>query len=42
MEKERMQAVPEVGNKHSFFDDGKMRESRHYFAEVLRLTYSHH
>ena len=32
-----MQAVPKIGNRHSFFDDGKMRESRHYIAEVLRV-----
>ena len=33
----KMQAVPKVGNKHSFFDDGKRSESRHYIAEVLRV-----
>ena len=29
------QAVPKVGDKHSFFDDGKIRESRHSYATVL-------
>ena len=32
-----IQAVPKVGDTHSFFDDGKRRESRHYKAEVLRV-----
>lgn len=32
-----MQAIPKVGNKHSFFDDGKITESRHSIAEVLRI-----
>jgi hypothetical protein len=32
-----MQPVPNIGDKHSFFDDGKMSESRHYIAEVLRI-----
>jgi hypothetical protein len=33
----KLQEVPKVGDKHSFFDDGKMCESRHYMAEVLRV-----
>ena len=37
MEKKKMQAVPKVGDVHSFFDDGKRNESRHYKAEVLRV-----
>lgn len=32
-----MQAVPKVGNKHHFFDDGKISESRHSIAEVIRV-----
>lgn len=32
-----MEAVPKIGDKHHFFDDGKMRESRHYIAEVLDI-----
>lgn len=32
-----MQAVPKVGDIHSFFDDGKRSKSRHYKAEVLRV-----
>lgn len=31
------QAVPKVGDKHDFFDDGKMRESRHSIAEILEV-----
>ena len=27
--------VPMIGDKHSFFDDGKMYKSRHYIAEVI-------
>ena len=33
----RNQAVPKVGDKHSFFDDGKMRESRHSYATVTKV-----
>jgi hypothetical protein len=32
-----MEPVPKIGDKHHFFDDGKMRESRHYIAEVLSV-----
>lgn len=32
-----MQEVPKVGNKHHFFDDGKMSDSRHYIAEVIEV-----
>lgn len=32
-----MEAIPKIGNKHSFFDDGKRRESRHHIAEVLSI-----
>lgn len=32
-----MDAVPKVGDKHHFFDDGKIKESRHYIAEVLEV-----
>lgn len=31
------QAVPKIGDKHDFFDDGKMRVSRHYVAEVIEV-----
>lgn len=37
MSTKKMQAVPKVGDVHSFFDDGKRNESRHYKAEVLRV-----
>lgn len=33
MEKEQ---IPVIGNKYHFFDDGKIRESRHYIATVLK------
>lgn len=32
-----MEPVPKIGDKHHFFDDGKMRESRHFIAEVLSV-----
>lgn len=32
-----MEPIPKVGDKHNFFDDGKLRESRHYVAEVLEV-----
>ena len=32
-----MEPIPKVGDKHNFFDDGKLRESRHYIAEVLEV-----
>lgn len=32
-----MEAVPKIGDKHHFFDDGKKRESRHHIAEVLEV-----
>lgn len=32
-----MEPVPKIGDKHHFFDDGKIRESRHYVAEVLSV-----
>ena len=32
-----MEPVPKIGDKHHFFDDGKMNESRHYIAEVLSV-----
>lgn len=32
-----MELIPKVGAKHHFFDDGKIRESRHYIAEILEL-----
>lgn len=31
----KVDKVPKVGDKHHFFDDGKMSESRHYIAEVV-------
>ena len=37
MVKGELQKVPKVGDVHSFFDDGKRNESRHYKAEVLRV-----
>lgn len=32
-----MEPVPKIGDKHHFFDDGKIRESRHFIAEVLSV-----
>ena len=32
-----MEPVPNIGDKHHFFDDGKMKESRHFIAEVLSV-----
>lgn len=29
--------IPMIGDKHSFFDDGKMYKSRHYIAEVINV-----
>jgi hypothetical protein len=32
-----MEPVPKIGDKHHFFDDGKMSESRHFIAEILSV-----
>lgn len=32
-----MEPVPNIGDKHHFFDDGKIKESRHFIAEVLSV-----
>ena len=32
-----MEPVPNIGDKHHFFDNGKMKESRHFIAEVLSV-----
>ncbi len=32
-----MEPIPKIGDKHHFFDDGKMRESRHFIAEILSV-----
>lgn len=34
-----LQPVPEVGKEYHIFDDGKVRLSRHYIAEVQKLIY---
>lgn len=34
----KLQDVPIVGNKHSFFDDGKQSISRHHIAEVVNIV----
>ena len=35
----KLQPVPEVGKEYHIFDDGKVRLSRHYIAEVQKLIY---
>lgn len=35
----KFQPVPEVGKEYHIFDDGKIRMSRHYIAEVQKLIY---
>ena len=30
--------IPTIGDKHSFFDDGKPYPSRHYIAEVVKIV----
>lgn len=32
-----MEQVPVIGEQYHFFDDGKVRESRHYMATVLDI-----
>ena len=32
-----MEQVPVIGEQYHFFDDGKIRESRHYMATVLDI-----
>lgn len=32
-----MEQVPVIGEQYHFFDDGKIRESRHYIATVLDI-----
>lgn len=32
-----MKDVPKIGKEYHFFDDGKIRESRHYIATVNKL-----
>ena len=37
MSKNINKTVPEVGKEYHFFDDGKIRRSRHYIATIKRL-----
>jgi hypothetical protein len=37
-EPENLKRVPEVGEELHFFDDGKMSQSRHYIATVVRVV----
>ena len=37
MSKNINKPVPEVGKEYHFFDDGKIRHSRHYIATIKRL-----
>ena len=37
MRSKKKQQVPEVGKQYHFFDDGKIRPSRHSIATVLRV-----
>jgi hypothetical protein len=31
----KLKPIPKIGNSYHFFDDGKIKESRHYIATVL-------
>ena len=37
MRSKSKQQIPEVGKQYHFFDDGKIRPSRHSIATVLRV-----
>lgn len=37
MKNSNLKPVPEVGKTYHFFDDGKVRESRHFIATILEL-----
>ena len=37
MSKNINKSVPEVGKEYHFFDDGKIRRSRHYIATIKRI-----
>ena len=32
-----MEPIPNIGDIHNFFDDGKIRESRHYTAKIIEI-----
>lgn len=34
----KLKPIPKIGNSYHFFDDGKIKESRHYIATVLDIV----